>query len=73
MRLRPLPYRKVAKRLSDFGFQPVRSRGSHVFFEHDDGRNTVVPNHPGEDIGRGMLRKILRDIDITPVVFFEEL
>jgi len=28
---------------------------------HPDGRTTVVPIHTGEDIGRGLLRKIIRD------------
>ena len=28
---------------------------------HPDARTTVVPIHTGEDIGRGLLRKIIRD------------
>jgi predicted RNA binding protein YcfA (HicA-like mRNA interferase family) len=32
---------------------------------HPDGRKTTVPVHKGKDIGRGLLRKILRDVDIT--------
>ncbi len=32
--------------------------------EHPDGRTTVVPIHPGEDIGRGLLRKIIRDAQV---------
>ena len=31
--------------------------------KHSDGR--VVPVHPGRDIGRGLLRKILRDAELT--------
>ncbi|MBI4361551.1 MAG: type II toxin-antitoxin system HicA family toxin [Euryarchaeota archaeon] len=30
---------------------------------------TVVPVHPRENIGRGLLRKILRDAEITPEEF----
>ena len=70
---RPLPYRKVKKRLIDLGFQPIRPKGSHVFFENPDGRTTVVPNHPGEDIGRGMIRKICKDIDIDLDNFYSEV
>ena len=33
-----------------YGFEPKRQVGSHVFFEHPDGRCTVVPFHPGEDL-----------------------
>lgn len=65
MTLRPLSFRKIAKRLEELGYHPVRQSGSHVIFKHKDGRITVVPNHPGEKIGRGLLRKILRDIDST--------
>jgi predicted RNA binding protein YcfA (HicA-like mRNA interferase family) len=37
-----------------------------MFFQHPDGRTTVVPNHPGEQIDRGLLNKIIRkDIQIT--------
>ena len=31
-----------------------------MFFEHPDGRTTVIPNHPGEDIGIGLLNKIIK-------------
>jgi len=48
------------------GFVRKRQVGSHVMFAHPDGRCTVVPFHKGEDLGRGLIRKILRDIDISP-------
>ncbi|MCC6477342.1 type II toxin-antitoxin system HicA family toxin [bacterium] len=38
---------------------------SHVRMVHPDGRRTTVPMHKGKDIGRGLLRKILRDADIA--------
>jgi predicted RNA binding protein YcfA (HicA-like mRNA interferase family) len=53
--LRPVPARKVIKLLNKVGFQTIRQRGSHVILKHPDGRVTVVPIHPGEDIGRGLL------------------
>jgi predicted RNA binding protein YcfA (HicA-like mRNA interferase family) len=47
------------------GFQLLRnSPGSHSQYEHPDGRRTTVPVHKGRDIGPGLLRKILRDIEI---------
>lgn len=46
------------------GFEKKRQRGSHLLMVHNDGRSTVVPVHKGEDIGRGLIRKILRDIDV---------
>lgn len=71
MRLRPLTYRKVAKRLEQLGFKKIRQKGSHVFFRHQDGRTAIVPNHPGEDIGKGVLRKIIRDLGISVEEFYE--
>jgi len=32
-----------------------------------------VPNHPGRDITRPLLREILREIELTPEQFKEEL
>ena len=52
------------------GFQVVRkSRGSHWQMAHADGRRTTVPVKKGKDVGPGLLRKILRDVEMT----FEEL
>ena len=41
---------KLMKVLIKIGFKAIRQEGSHVFFEHPDGRTTVIPNHPGEEI-----------------------
>ena len=51
------------------GFQIVRQRGSHVRIKHADGRVVTVPVHPGQDIGRGLLSKILRDAELTREAF----
>ncbi len=32
---------------------------------HSDGRTTIITVHPGEDIGKGMIRKIINDAKIT--------
>ncbi len=37
--------------------------------KHPDGRIVAVPAHPGQDIGRGLLRKILRDAELTREAF----
>jgi predicted RNA binding protein YcfA (HicA-like mRNA interferase family) len=47
------------------GFEVVRVKGSHHFLMSQDGRRTVVPAHSGEDIGVGLLAKILRDVEMT--------
>ncbi|MFA6329469.1 MAG: type II toxin-antitoxin system HicA family toxin [Candidatus Micrarchaeia archaeon] len=61
-----LKAKQLARILEKLGFQFLRQQGSHMFFQHPDGRTTVVPNHPGEQIDRGLLNKIIRkDIQIT--------
>ncbi len=56
----------LIRALSQAGFELVRTKGSHHLLRHRDGRTTVVPVHAGETIGTGLLRKILRDIEMTP-------
>jgi predicted RNA binding protein YcfA (HicA-like mRNA interferase family) len=53
------------------GFAAVRQKGSHVFYRHADGRTTTVPHHVGRDLGRPLVRSILRDIDVSPEEFAE--
>lgn len=61
-----LTARQVIRGLEKAGFQVQRQTGSHVRLKHADGRVVTVPVHAGQDVGRGLLRKILRDADITP-------
>lgn len=56
---------RLIKALKKLGFDEVRSRGSHHFLKHPDGRCTVVPSHAGENIGRGLMAQIMRDCEIT--------
>ena len=57
---------QVISALEKAGFQIARQRGSHVRLRHEDGRVVTVSVHAGQDIGRGLLRKILRDAGLTP-------
>ncbi len=69
-----LKAREVAKALKKLGFELKRQEGIHMFFEHPDGRTTVVPNHPGEDIDRGLLIKIIKhDLQISREEFVKNL
>ena len=65
-RLSILSPAQMAKLLRHLGFVLARQKGSHAYFRHPDGRATVVPMHRGEDLGRGLLRAILRDIELSP-------
>jgi len=54
------------KVLQKAGFVVTRQKGSHVFLRHQDGRTTVVPNHPGNNLDRGLMIKILKkDVNIS--------
>jgi predicted RNA binding protein YcfA (HicA-like mRNA interferase family) len=47
--------------LETIGFTTIRTKGSHVRMKSHDGRYTSVPVHSGEDIPKGLLRKIIRE------------
>ena len=64
-KINPLSQKKVIKVLEKIGFAQVRQKGSHLFMRHPDGRTTLITVHPGEDIGKGMIRKIINDARIT--------
>lgn len=59
--------------LLNLGFQVIRQKGSHVFYRHPDGRTTTLPHHAGRDLARPLIREILREIDLTPEKFGDEL
>ena len=72
-RIAAINARKLGSILKKLGFNPVRQRGSHVFFRHPDGRTTIVPFHAGETIDRNLLRQIIREIGSTPEEFSKYL
>ncbi|WP_414583245.1 type II toxin-antitoxin system HicA family toxin [Scytonema sp. PCC 10023] len=56
---------EVISALKKVGFQVVRQKGSHVRMQHEDGRVVTIPVHAGKTLGKGLLRKILRDAELT--------
>jgi predicted RNA binding protein YcfA (HicA-like mRNA interferase family) len=62
-------FRKMEKVLLYLGFSSVRQKGSHVFYRHSDGRTTTLPNHPGKDLARPLIREILREIELSTEQF----
>ena len=61
MKLPVLKSDELIKILEGPGFVYLRQKGSHARYGHVDGRVTTVPVHPGKDIPRGLLRKIIRE------------
>lgn len=45
--------KELVAALKKAGFDVLRTKGSHHFLRHADGRTTVVPVHAGETIGPG--------------------
>lgn len=57
--------KKLIKLLEQLGFVERDAGGSHVLFRHPDGRTTTVAVK-SKELGRGLLRKVLRDIELSP-------
>jgi predicted RNA binding protein YcfA (HicA-like mRNA interferase family) len=73
-RLPVVTARQIIQVLEYLGFKHRALKAtSHRRYVHPDGRRTTIPMHPGQDIGRGLLRKILKDIKLTPEEFRELL
>jgi predicted RNA binding protein YcfA (HicA-like mRNA interferase family) len=69
--MKPLAPKKVVKILEKLGFVKLRQKGSHMIFHHPDCRTTVLPFHKEEEIGRGLLRKIIKDTRTTKEDFMK--
>lgn len=62
-RLAPVSPKKLIRLLEREGFECIRTKGSHQYFLNKaDGRTTVIPLHGNRDIGRGLLKLILKDV-----------
>lgn len=65
--------KKWIKLLHKLGFEEIRQRGSHLFFyRKKDNLATVIPVHQ-KDIGRGLTRKILHEINLSADEFIKIL
>lgn len=51
--------------LQKLGFFEHRQSGSHCVMKHEDGRRAVISIHSRQDIPRGTLKAILRDVKIS--------
>jgi len=69
-----LTAKELIKLIQKLGFEFDRQRGSHMIFKHLDGRMTVIPNHPGEELGPGLLNKIIKEeLKMTREEFIKSL
>lgn len=63
--LDPIKGKELVKLLTKQGFDAIRQKGSHIRLVHPSGLKTSIPLHSGEQLGKGLLRKILRDVNIS--------
>jgi predicted RNA binding protein YcfA (HicA-like mRNA interferase family) len=70
-RLPRMKGKDLLRALCRAGFQIQRTRGSHTYLKHPDGRATVVLVHSGETIGPGLMAAILRDVEMSAEQFLE--
>lgn len=60
------------KALEQIGFVVARQRGSHIILVREEPKTTVsVPNH--DELDRGTLRAIVRQVDLSVDEFIELL
>ena len=64
-KLSPIRARHLIKILEKKGFFSTRQEGSHLRLSSSDNKKVTVPVHSGEKVGRGLLRKILKDANIS--------
>lgn len=50
----------MAKLAEKLGFIYDHTTGSHMVYEHPDGRKVTIPHHSGEELGPGLLTKIIK-------------
>jgi predicted RNA binding protein YcfA (HicA-like mRNA interferase family) len=62
-----MTYAELTRRLGRLGIEFRRqARGSHEIWWHPRRKlYTVIPNHPGKEIRKATLSKILRDLRLT--------
>ena len=55
--------RMAIKALLKLGYRVARQRGSHIRLHHINKKPITVPDH--KVLGKGLLRKVLRDVEIS--------
>ena len=73
-KLPKLSGKELGRIVEKFGFIYSHTTGSHMVYKHSDGRRTTIPYHAGEEIGPGLLNKIIKkDLKITRKEFLKRI
>jgi len=64
--------KELGKIVEKLGFKFDHQTGSHMIYKHPDGRKTTIPSHGKEEIGPGLLNKIIKhDLKLTREEFMK--
>ncbi len=64
--------KEVSRVAEKMGFIYSHTTGSHAVYKHPDGRKATIPIHSGDEIGPGLLTKIIKqDLRITREEFLK--
>ncbi len=72
MKLPIVSGKEAVKAFQKLGYAPIRQTGSHIRMKHQSDSSKIpitIPNH--KVLGKGLLRKLLRDADITAEEFIK--
>ena len=59
--------REAGRVFEKAGFEYHHQTGSHMIYYHFSGRHSSIPDH--RELGRGILRKLIRHSGLSPVEF----
>ncbi len=66
--------RELVRVVIKLGFRFRAQSGSHAVYVHPDGRKTTIPIHPRQELGAGLLTKILKkDLHLSKDAFIKML
>lgn len=63
--------KELIKILEINGFFFSRQSGSHAIYINSNGKRVTIPIHGKKDIGKGLLKQILKDADLDINVLYK--
>ncbi|MEP6465626.1 MAG: type II toxin-antitoxin system HicA family toxin [Parafilimonas sp.] len=57
--------KELIKKIEKKGFAFVRQSGSHAIYKNSEGTKITIPIHGKKDLGKGLLKQIMKDAGLT--------
>ena len=61
----PVNAKQIIRALESKGFFFKRQSGSHAIYAQSNGRRVTIPIHGKKDLGKGLLKQIMKDADLS--------